>query len=213
MIKSELYKIFSKKIFLILFVVLLLLNGFFIYNKQIKGNDIDFISANAKISLNNDIAKYNNNNDKINFVHNKLKALEKDDVTHYTDDSYSERTLLDNAENQLKIVSDYKAYINKIIEKSDNITGVSIFEDSSSFSYKNAVKTAEDYKPLSNIETAYSNSEGVNMATDFMLTDLIVILLLCIVCDALIGSERNININSLQSTCRYGRNKSAISKM
>lgn len=115
MIKSELYKIFSKKIFLILFVVLLLLNGFFIYNKQIKGNDIDFISANAKISLNNDIAKYNNNNDKINFVHNKLKALEKDDVTHYTDDSYSERTLLDNAENQLKIVSDYKTYINKII--------------------------------------------------------------------------------------------------
>lgn len=213
MIKSELYKIFSKKIFLILFVVLLLLNGFFIYNKQIKGNDIDFISANAKISLDNDIAKYNNNNDKIKFVHNKLKALEKDDVTHYTDDSYSERTLLDNAENQLKIVSDYKAYINKIIEKSDNITGVSIFEDSSSFSYKNAVKTAEDYKPLSNIETAYSNSEGVNMATDFMLTDLIVILLLCIVCDALIGSERNININSLQRTCRYGRNKSAISKM
>lgn len=213
MIKSELYKIFSKKIFLILFVVLLLLNGFFIYNKQIKGNDIDFISANAKISLNNDIAKYNNNNDKIKFVHNKLKALEKDDVTHYTDDSYSERTLLDNAENQLKIVSDYKAYINKIIEKSDNITGVSIFEDNSSFSYKNAVKTAEDYKPLSNIETAYSNSEGVNMATDFMLTDLIVILLLCIVCDALIGSERNININSLQRTCRYGRNKSAISKM
>ena len=213
MIKSELYKIFSKKIFLILFVVLLLLNGFFIYNKQIKGNDIDFISANAKISLNNDIAKYNNNNDKIKFVHNKLKALEKDDVTHYTDDSYSERKLLDNAENQLKIVSDYKAYINKIIEKSDNITGVSIFEDSSSFSYKNAVKTAEDYKPLSNIETAYSNSEGVNMATDFMLTDLIVILLLCIVCDALIGSERNININSLQRTCRYGRNKSAISKM
>lgn len=213
MIKSELYKIFSKKIFLILFVVLLLLNGFFIYNKQIKGNDIDFISANAKISINNDIAKYNNNNDKIKFVHNKLKALEKDDVTHYTDDSYSERTLLDNAENQLKIVSDYKAYINKIIEMSDNITGVSIFEDSSSFSYKNAVKTAEDYKPLSNIETAYSNSEGVNMATDFMLTDLIVILLLCIVCDALIGSERNININSLQRTCRYGRNKSAISKM
>lgn len=213
MIKSELYKIFSKKIFLILFVVLLLLNGFFIYNKQIKGNDIDFISANAKISLNNDIAKYNNNNDKIKFVHNKLKALEKDDVTHYTDDSYSERTLLDNAENQLKIVSDYKAYINKIIEMSDNITGVFIFEDSSSFSYKNAVKTAEDYKPLSNIETAYSNSEGVNMATDFMLTDLIVILLLCIVCDALIGSERNININSLQRTCRYGRNKSAISKM
>lgn len=213
MIKSELYKIFSKKIFLILFVVLLLLNGFFIYNKQIKGNDIDFISANAKISLNNDIAKYNNNNDKIKFVHNMLKALEKDDVTHYTDDSYSERTLLDNAENQLKIVSDYKAYINKIIEMSDNITGVSIFEDSSSFSYKNAVKTAEDYKPLSNIETAYSNSEGVNMATDFMLTDLIVILLLCIVCDALIGSERNININSLQRTCRYGRNKSAISKM
>lgn len=213
MIKSELYKIFSKKIFLVLFVVLLLLNGFFIYNKQIKGNDIDFISANAKISLNNDIAKYNNNNDKIKFVHNKLKALEKDDVTHYTDDSYSERTLLDNAENQLKIVSDYKAYINKIIEKSDNITGVSIFEDSSSFSYKNAVKTAEDYKPLSNIETAYSNSDGVNMATDFMLTDLIVILLLCIVCDALIGSERNININSLQRTCRYGRNKSAISKM
>ena len=95
MIKSELYKIFSKKIFLILFVVLLLLNGFFIYNKQIKGNDIDFISANAKISLNNDIAKYNNNNDKIKFVHNKLKALEKDDVTHYTDDSYSERTLAD----------------------------------------------------------------------------------------------------------------------
>ena len=213
MIKSELYKIFSKKIFLILFIVLLLLNGFFIYNKQIKGNDIDFISANAKISLNNDIAKYNNKNDKIKFVHNKLKALEKDDVTHYTDDSYSERTLLDNAENQLKIVSDYKAYINKIIEKSDNITGVSIFEDSSSFSYKNAVKTAKDYKPLSNIETAYSNSEGVNMATDFMLTDLIVILLLCIVCDALIGSERNININSLQRTCRYGRNKSAISKM
>lgn len=213
MIKSELYKIFSKKTFLILFIVLLFLNGFFIYNKQIKGNDVSFISAEAKISLNNDITKYNKNSDKIKFVKDKLKSVDNDNATLYTNDSFTDRALLEKAEKQLKIVSDYKSYITSVIDKSNNITDVSIFADTDSFSYKNALKTGNDYKPLQDIKTSYSNSDGINMATDFLLTDLIVILLLCIVCDALIGSERNIDITNLQRSCSCGRTKLALTKI
>ena len=51
---SELYKLFSKKLFLILLAGMLIFNGFFLYNSQIKGTDIDFVSAGAKISLDKD---------------------------------------------------------------------------------------------------------------------------------------------------------------
>lgn len=213
MIFSELYKVFSRKLFLILFIVLLLFNGFFIYNGQIKGNDLGFVSAKAKISLDRNIQRISDNSKRIEFVESKLNLVYNDGASLYTGESYSDRKLLENAKTQLDIVSDYNSYVQSVIAESENITGVSVFADNNSFAYKNATKTADDYSTLLNVQTSYDNSYGVNMATDFLLTDLIVILLLCVVCDALIGTERSINITGLQRTCPHGRSKLALSEI
>ena len=211
MIHSQLYKVFSKKLFIILSFVLLILNGFSIYNSQIIGNDSNFISAEAKINLNHDLENIPDNTRKNEFVKSRLNAVYDETSEIYTDDSYSDRKLLESTKVQLEIVTDYNAYAQSVIDEANNIMDISIFADSNSFAYKNAAKTAEDYSALLDVHTSYDSSDGVNMAIDFVLTDLIVILLLCIVCDALIGSERSINITGLQRTCPNGRGGFALS--
>lgn len=210
---SELYKLFSKRLSLLLIFVLLALNCFFIYNSQIKGSGADFISAEAKISLNNDIKKIPDNNKRLEFIENKLESVYDENAELYTGDSYSDRILLQGVKEQLIITSDYKAHIRSIVEEADNLTSVSIFADEASFAYKNALATAEDFNTLIDVHTYYDVSYGVNMATEFVLTDLMVILLLFIVCEALIGSERSIGITSLQKTCKHGRGRLAFGKI
>ena len=212
-VSTELYKIFSKKLFLLLFFVLLLLNNFFLYNSQIKGSDIEFASAIAKINLDNDIRKISSNGQRIKFIDNKLDSVYEEDAILYTGDSYSDRKLLENTKTQLGIVSDYQSYIQNVIDAAENITYVSIFADEDSFSYKNATVTAADYSTLYNVNTSYDRSYGINMATDFLLTDLMVFFLLLIVCDSLIGSERSIKITGLQKTFKYGRERLALAKL
>ena len=87
---SELYKLFSKRLSLLLIFVLLALNCFFIYNGQIKGSGADFVSAEAKISLNNDIKKIPNNNKRLEFIENKLESVYDENAELYTGDSYSD---------------------------------------------------------------------------------------------------------------------------
>lgn len=210
---SELYKLFSKRLSLLLIFVLLALNCFFIYNSQIKGSGADFVSAEAKISLNNDIKKIPNNNKRLEFIENKLESVYDENAELYTGDSYSDRILLQGVKEQLLITSDYEEYVRFVINEADNLTSISIFADESSFSYKNALATAEDFSTLIDVNTYYNISYGVNMATDFVLTDLMVILLLFIVCEALIGSERSIGITSLQKTCKHGRGRLAFGKI
>ncbi|MGN0455781.1 MAG: ABC transporter permease subunit [Acutalibacteraceae bacterium] len=211
--KPELYKIFSNRLFIIFLVILMLLNGFFLYNGQIKGNDLDFVSAEAKLSLEGDLQSIESNEQKTEFIENKINSVYDEGASLYTGDSYSDRRLLENTKNQLEIVSDYRQYAKSIVDESQNLTGVSVFADGNSFSNKNAVKTAETFEKLLDVQTVYDNSYGVNTATDFLLTDLIVILLLFIISDSLIGSERSINITPLQRTCKRGRGKLAIFKV
>lgn len=209
----ELYKVFSKKLSMFLLVILLMLNAFFIYNGQIKGSGADFISVTAKINLNNDIKKIPDDNKRLEFIEGKLESVYDGDAELYTGDGYSDRILLQNVKEHFLITSDYESYIRSVIKEAENLTSISIFADENSFSYKNALSTAENFSTLINVNTTFDSSYGVNMATDFVLTDLIVILVLFIVCEALIGRERNIGITSLQKTCKYGREKLAFSKI
>ena len=210
---SELYKLFSKKLFLILLAGMLIFNGFFLYNSQIKGTDIDFVSAGAKISLDKDLLKIPDNSNRLKFVEEKLKAVSDSDKSFYTGDSGKDRRLLEGAKRQLAIISDYKAYSQSVSDKAKNITDVSIFADKGSFSYKNAEATARDFERLADVQTSYDISHGVNAATDFLLTDLIVILLLFMIVDAVIGSDRSINITGLQRSLTHGRGRLALLKI
>ena len=160
---SELYKLFSKRLSLLLIFVLLALNCFFIYNGQIKGSGADFVSAEAKISLNNDIKKIPNNNKRLEFIENKLESVYDENAELYTGDSYSDRILLQGVKEQLLITSDYEEYVRFVINEADNLTSISIFADESSFSYKNALATAEDFSTLIDVNTYYNISYGVNM--------------------------------------------------
>lgn len=209
----ELYKVFSKKLSMFLLFILLMLNAFFIYNGQIKSSGADFISVTAKINLNNDIKKIPDDNKRLEFIESKLESVYNEDEELYTGDSYSDRILLQNVKDHFLITSDYESYIRSVIKEAENLTSISIFADENSFSYKNAISTAKDFSALIDVNTTYDSSYGVNMATDFVLTDLIVILLLFIVSEALIGRERNIGITSLQKTCKYGKEKLAFSKI
>ncbi len=211
-IGNEFYKIINKKIYLIIFVILLIANCFLIYNSNANGDTYN-APASANIALYNDLSNIPNVTDKIDFLNKSIEKVSETDEPIYTNDSFTDRQLLESELDHLKTISDYSSYINGVVNESDNITSISIFANKDSYTYKNAVSTKENFENLSSIDTTYDISNGVNMATNFIFTDLLIIVILLLVGDSIIGVERNINIIGLQKTCKKGKGTLACSKI
>lgn len=181
------------------------------YNNQVSGDSAEFISADAKIALNNDI-KYLTDDERISFLQKKKDAIYDEGYIFYTNDSFSERQLLDDVLSHLSVVNDYKGYVKSVIDKSEDITGFAVFSDNS-YSYKNAEKTGNDFEQLHSVKADYDISDGVNSASEFRLTDFLVLILIFVICDVLVGTDRIINITGLLKSCKYGRLRLILGKI
>lgn len=207
---SEICRVFRNRIFISFFLILFVLNAFFMYNSQVNSDDVEFISADAKITLNEDIRKLPVD-ERIDFLQQKTDNIYESDYVSYTNSSYTERLLLNNTMSYLYIVNDYEGYVQSVIDKSESITDFAVFSDNS-YSFANAKKTGDDFKHLYSVDTSYDVSDGVNSASEFRLTDFLVLVIVFVICDVLVGADRIINITGLLKSCKYGRLKLILSK-
>ena len=198
---NELIKAFCKRTTIAIFAVLLILNGVLLYInetkqtleytpeqykaayqtlegldthdafKQIsqKKTELELIQ---RLSFGEDISQENCNAEEL------LKSYKNKDYLEFTNDIYPEIELTDRLFEEISACENYDSYLENIDSTARKMTGISLFADPDSFSYKNIARTPADFAHLKGSKLTAAPSKGVSMATGFLATDLIAILMI-----------------------------------
>lgn len=141
-------------------------------------------------------------------VYDEYRAkYETGDYLRYTDSVNTELRLIKDIQGQFNTVSGYDDYI-KSIEKNRNLmNGVSIFNKGStsdSFSSRNIEKSYADHKNLSSENIRFAPSKGVKIASESIVTDLLLLLAVMMFVGGLIGEEKEKRLFYVTRATRLG---------
>lgn len=238
---NELIKSFCKKSTLGIFLVLAVLNGVLLWvnenqreefytTEQYKAvfADLDGMSVKEayneinlqyqklqiidSLSIGGDITDVLNENPDIN-VEQLLKEYRNKSYLKYTKDSMTEQELLRDILAEIENCLNYDDYLKGIDEAADKMIGISIFANPDTFSYKNIAKTPDDFKHLKGSVLKVGSSRGVSMATGFLATDLIGLLMIMTIVVTIVTREKELNQIVLSRTTFKGRVNLGISKL
>lgn len=131
----------------------------------------------------------------------------------YTENYMLDYFLFNELYKEITQVMNYDEYLKDIEERAKHMIGVSVFSKPGTFSYRNIIKTADDFKRLEGNVLNYDISKGVHMATGFDLSDLITLLTVIIICIQLILIERERGLFALVKPTYKGRLQVILSKI
>lgn len=207
LIYGELYKLFSKKLFLICLVGFLLVNSFVLYYTNQNDTDTGFLIENKSkyeqlITTLSDMSRQ----DADNYISKELKMRQKKlRNSENKDDVFSEIMLLQNLKNQLIYIDGYKSFLGEMQSRADEQKSFSIFAKKGSFSYNNLEQTPKDFEHLKDIKLKIGNNSAVEKATAFTLTDLLMFALVFLMCVFLFTVERDKGLYGLVRSTENGR--------
>ena len=233
---NELIKAFCKRTTIAIFAVLLILNGVLLYInetkqtleytpeqykaayqtlegldthdafKQIsqKKTELELIQ---RLSFGEDISQENCNAEEL------LKSYKNKDYLEFTNDIYPEIELTDRLFEEISACENYDSYLENIDSTARKMTGISLFADPDSFSYKNIARTPADFAHLKGSKLTAAPSKGVSMATGFLATDLIAILMIMTVVVTIVTREKELDQITLARTTFKGRMPLGIAKL
>ncbi|MFD0713796.1 hypothetical protein [Paenibacillus sp. GCM10027626] len=124
-------------------------------------------------------------------------------------DTYISELLL----KQYEAMRGYKEYSNGIRKRADELLTVSIFQDEHSFSYRNIVKTPQDFASLEDLPLQLGREWGVVSATTFSITDALMISLIFLLCIYLFQYEKDSSLVKLTRSTARGRFPLVTSKV
>lgn len=138
---------------------------------------------------------------------------ENQSFLEYTDNLYMEITFVEGIYQQAKSVTEYDAMVDGVLEEAETKTGISIFSEPDSFSYRNLKNAAAKFETMYGTPTTFDISEGVNTATKSIATDLIVVLILLFVSGELIIREKERGLLPIIKSTKNGRLRVILSKI
>lgn len=238
---GELVKAFCKKTTVGIFIVLAVLNGVLLWVNENQKNDmyttaqykaayadLEGLSAEQayeqvvlqsrklelidRLSFGEDISETLKEYPEID-GEQLMKEYKNKSYLKYTNDSFSERQLLKDVLAEVESCAKYEDYLTGIDETARKMTGISLFADPDSFSYKNIAKTPEDFAHLKGSELEIAPSKGVEMATGFLATDLIGLIMIMTVVVTIVTREKELNQIALSRTTFKGRASLGIAKL
>ncbi|MDO4945302.1 MAG: hypothetical protein Q4E74_08915 [Ruminococcus sp.] len=238
---GELVKAFCKKTIVGIFIALAVLNGVLLWVNENQKNDtytaaqykavfadLEGLSAEQaynRVSLQSEKLQLI---DRLSFgkdisdalkdypeIDNKqlMKEYKNKSYLKYTDDSYSEQQLLKDVLSEVECCAKYEDYLTGIDDTARKMTGISLFADPDSFSYKNIAKTPDDFAHLKGSTLEIAPSKGVSMATGFLATDLIGLLMIMTVVVTIVTREKELNQIVLSRTTFKGRTSLGTAKL
>ncbi len=142
-----------------------------------------------------------------------IETYNSQNYLEYTDNIFAEQYLISDVLKEVKSCTDYDIYLSKIDEQANMMTSISIFADKDSFSYKNIAKTPGDFAHLKGSVLTPAPSRGVDMATGFLLTDIIAFLMIMTVIVTIVTREKELDQIILSRSTKKGRTSLAIAKL
>lgn len=204
---GELQKLFIKRLFIICLVLFLTANAFVLYYTQQNNDSTVYLIQNETMykSLIEKLEKMDEAQ-QASFLTKHINKLQKQlRKTEDSDSIFSEIMLLQNLKNQLVYIDGYDTFIGEMQSRADEQKSFSIFAKKGSYSYNNLEQTPKDFKHLKGIELKIGNNTAVEIATTFLLTDLLVFALVFLMCIFLFTVERDKGLYGLVRSTEKGR--------
>lgn len=132
----------------------------------------------------------------------------------YTATYETELDYLSVIRSELSTVAGYKTFLANTQTQVEEYSAISIFNNTDTFSYRNMVKAADDYRRLAetDLDIEYYPQQGVYTALSFSYTDLFILLSVVLVSGLLITGEYDTGIYGYILTFPNGRARTAIAK-
>ncbi len=127
------------------------------------------------------------------------------DYLRYTDNLWTEVSLYNRVIAEMESCASYGEYLKKIDDDAETMTSISIFSKPGTFSYRNIMKTPEAFAHLKGNTLTYSPSNGIKMATEFLPTDIIAIVMILICVVSMLTREKELRQLGLIKTTFRGR--------
>lgn len=116
-----------------------------------------------------------------------------------------EKTVLYNICQEYTAVTEYYAFLDGLKERADTMKTFSIFNKNGAFSQKNIQKTSEDFKRVESIEIHPMNDVGMKTLHQFYLTDVLMLLLVCLFSFQVYGRDYKSGMGNLIRVTPRGR--------
>lgn len=210
--KHEFMKVWKNKKFIAFFIVMFILNIGMLCYSTLENDYKPSLSSYRKLE---DKLNGFNDNEKLDYVERYYNGLTEESNFEFTDSYEKEKTLLKEVLNELKIVCGYNEFLHKTQVEGENISDISIFNSSSgnNYSNKNIEKTVKDYSELQGIEPNFQSGKWIEVATEFYITDILIILMVCLIIYISIFYEKEKNLHAVIRVSKYGKLHTAICKL
>lgn len=210
--KHEFMKVWKNKKFITFFIAMFILNIGMLWYSTLENDYKPSLSSYRKLE---DKLNGFNDNEKLDYVEHYYNGLTEESNFEFTDSYEKEKTLLKEVLNELKIVCGYNEFLHKTQVEGENISDISIFNSSSgnNYSNKNIEKTVKDYSELQGMEPNFQSGKWIEVATEFYITDILIILMICLIIYISIFYEKEKNLHAVIRVSKYGKLHTAICKL
>ena len=169
----------------------------------------DELRAMEMISFGGDVSYFDKSID----AEAMLEKYNSKGYLEFTDNIFTEQELVSDVLKEVQTCAEYDSYLDGIDEQARKMTGISLFADPDSFSYKNIAKTPGDFAHLKGSTLTPAPSKGVDMATGFQATDIAAFLMIMTVIVTIVTREKELEQIVLSRSAYKGRLPLGIAKL
>ena len=174
-----------------------------IQNLQAMGNEMGTVIAQQKLDANPGL------------LERYGKLYQSGEYLVYTDDLMKESTFINELFEEYSKVSEYDTYLESVQQTKNNLNGISIFQNTNvnSFSNRNIEKSATDYKRMDVVQIRWQPSKGIVLATESIITDVLLFLGIMLFVDELITEEKEKRLLYITRATKRGMSEYLLGKL
>lgn len=199
-IVTELKKLFSSKIFILIIFSVFVLNGYLMFRTANSG-DAKSEQYKEVYTVLDEMSDY----DKLKWLDERLTEFEGQHSYNWT--------VLSELRNECANIVGYSDYLDSIDAQAKSMTSVSIFANPDTFNYRSIVKTPPAYDNVRDVKLIFDISKGINLAIDNSFTDILCGFIVLYAVLSLMISDREQGMSELLFSLKRGRGYLLISKL
>lgn len=215
MILWELKKILTGKIALLIIIALGINLFIFYYTESLQTQENPYFTPQNYRSVFSEMENMDTSG-RVSYLKNRIDIIQEkiyDPETGYDENLYNERDFLNELYEEALFIQNYEEFLTDSEENALKKTSVSIFGDKDSFSYKNALKMAEDFKSLHGTPVSFDKTHGITAATGLFTGDIITVFILLLIVGELFIKEYQQGIMPVIKTTKKGRKQVILAKI
>ena len=197
---TELKKLLSGRIFLLIYAVALVLNAYLMFRtaNSSESTPEEYKAIYSELESMNDSEKLN-----------WLEARSNEFSGQHNFDLY----IIYELSEECRQIVGYQDYLDSIDSQAKSMSSISIFAKPDTFNYRSIMKTPPAYEHMRDVQPVFDVSKGINLATDNNFTDILIGFIVLFAVISLMISDREQGLSGLLFPLKRGRGYLLLTKM